>query len=274
MITLEPMGGLANRMRVIASGLNLINNSNRELHVIWNLNEDLNCEFNVLFMPIDRVSIIEKERKYIFAHHSFNPVFYKKIKAHFRNKLLSIDYFINEMDLLTGRVSNGFIEKTAKRNKNIYLKTTQRFASIEEELSQFRPSESIQNLINQQVSKYNNSAIGVHIRRTDNYISISKSPVSLFINKIDEELKRNKDVKFYLATDDLKVEKELIDKFGSAIIVRKKVLNRNETEGIIDALIDMYCLSKTRYIYGSYWSSFSRMSAMLGNIKLNVLSVD
>ena len=112
-MTLEPMGGLANRMRVIASGLNLVKNSNRDLNVIWNLNEDLNCEFDVLFMPIKGVSIIEKEIKYVFAHHSFNPILYKKIKAYFRNKLLGIDYFINEMDLLTSRVSNNFIEKNS-----------------------------------------------------------------------------------------------------------------------------------------------------------------
>ena len=113
MMTLEAMGGLANRMRVIASGLNLVKNSNRDLNVIWNLNEDLNCEFDVLFMPIKGVSIIEKEIKYVFAHHSFNPILYKKIKAYFRNKLLGIDYFINEMDLLTSRVSNNFIEKNS-----------------------------------------------------------------------------------------------------------------------------------------------------------------
>ena len=41
MITLEPLGGLANRMRVIASGLWLMKESNQELEVIWNLNEEV-----------------------------------------------------------------------------------------------------------------------------------------------------------------------------------------------------------------------------------------
>ena len=85
----------------------------------------------------------------------------------------------------------------AEKNKNIYIKTTQRFSNIDQEINQFRPSESIQKLIKEQVSKYNNCTIGVHIRRTDNYISISKSPISLFVNKMNEELKLNEDVKFY-----------------------------------------------------------------------------
>ncbi|MGZ0017455.1 hypothetical protein [Yeosuana sp. AK3] len=272
MITLEPMGGLANRMRVIASGLNLIKNSNRHVNVIWALNEDLNCEFDVLFMPIKGLSIIEKERKYVFAHHSNNPILYKKIKAYFRNKILGIDCFINEMDLLTGRVCNSFIDKLARRNKNIYIKTTQRFSCIEEEINQFQPSESIQNTIDKQVFKFNKNTIGIHIRRDDNKTSVLKSPVSLFVEKIKEELKSNIESTFYLATDDKDVEQELLDLFGTKIIVRNKVLNRNNREGIIDALIDMYCLSKTKYIYGSYWSSFSRMASLVGKIELIVLS--
>jgi hypothetical protein len=49
MIILEPLGGLANRMRVIASGLAVVRESNHKLEVIWNLNKELNCNFDLLF---------------------------------------------------------------------------------------------------------------------------------------------------------------------------------------------------------------------------------
>lgn len=271
MLTLEPMGGLANRMRVIASGLELIKDMEIDVHVIWNLNEDLNCKFEDLFIPIKGVSIIEKERKYVFAHHTNNPILHKKIKAYFRNKLLGIDYFINEMDFLKGRVKSYYINKIVRNNKNIYIKTTQSFANINEEIKNFKPSKSIQKLIDEEVLKFTSDTIGIHIRRTDNKISILNSPTSLFVKKIEEELFLNNKVNFYLATDDINLQKELLNRYGSKMIVREKELNRNKKEGIIDALIDMYCLSKTKYVYGTYWSSFSKMASLLGNIELQVL---
>lgn len=71
-----------------------------------------------------------------------------------------------------------------------------------------------------------------------------------------------------MATDDLETENELIEKFTYKIITYKKELSRNTKKGIIDALIDLYCLSKTKYIFGSYWSSFSDIASRIGKIEV------
>lgn len=81
-----------------------------------------------------------------------------------------------------------------------------------------------------------------------------------------KEIFRNDDVTFFLSIDDIQVENKLISLFGKRIIRRDKSLNRNKIEGIQDALIDMFCLSKTELIYGSYWTSFGEISARIGNI--------
>jgi hypothetical protein len=47
-----------------------------------------------------------------------------------------------------------------------------------------------------------------------------------------------------------------------------KELNRNSQQGITDAVVDMFCLSKTKYIYGSYWSSFSDIASVIGDDKI------
>ena len=275
MITLEPLGGLANKMRVIASGLWLMKVSNQELEVIWNLNEDLNCNFDVLFNQIQDVSIIQKRKKDFFVHHTNHPDLYKRIKAYFRNRLLGIGYCLKEGDFYD-LISNNKIalDKIAKKNKNIYITTTQEFGDNYNNFKVFSPKESIQNSIDNQVSKFNKNTIGIHIRRTDNSKSILQSPTELFISKMEEELYKNPEVNFFLATDDTETEHQLLNRFGSKIIVYEKELDRNLEKGIIDAVVDMYCLSNTKYIYGSYWSSYSDIASRVGNIELKVLNKD
>lgn len=89
---------------------------------------------------------------------------------------------------------------------------------------------------------------------------------------MEEELHNNSTVNFYLATDDKETQHQLLNRFRSKMIVYHKVLDRNLEKGVIDAVVDMYCLSNTKYIYGSYWSSFSDIASRVGNIELKVLS--
>ena len=275
MITLEPIGGLANRMRAIASAIWLMKESNQELEVIWNLNEDLNCSFDVLFNRILNVSIIVKREKHYYVHHTNHPEFYKRIKAYFRNRLLGINYCVKEIDFYNLLPKSKLpLDKIAKKNKNIYITTSQEFGDNHNEFKVFIPSELIQQIIDKQVSKFNKNTIGIHIRRADNINSITRSPIELFISKIEEELHKNSNVNFFLAIDDKEIEQQLLNRFESKIIVYQKVLNRNLEKGIIDAVVDMYCLSNTKYIYGSYWSSFSDIAARVGNIELKVLCND
>lgn len=52
MLYVEPCGGLCNRMRVIASGLNLAKQYNEKIKVIWRLDKGLNCRFEDIFEPV------------------------------------------------------------------------------------------------------------------------------------------------------------------------------------------------------------------------------
>lgn len=87
--------------------------------------------------------------------------------------------------------------------------------------------------------------IGVHVRRTDNRRSIAHSPIEKFIEYINQEIKKDNNVKFFLATDDSSVEIKLQTIVPNKIIVhRKKSLDRNNPLAIQDAVIDLYCLAK------------------------------
>ena len=44
--------------------------------------------------------------------------------------------------------------------------------------------------------------------------------------------------------------------------------SRNTYEGMRFAVVDLYCLSKTSYIIGSYFSSYSHIASVLGGISV------
>lgn len=81
----------------------------------------------------------------------------------------------------------------------------------------------------------------------------------------------NSDSRFYLSTDDSMVQEEFISEYGSHILVREKDFGRNTVVGMQDALVDMWLLSKTTKIFGSYYSSFSRMASLVGCHNLEIL---
>ncbi len=271
MIIIEPFGGLANRMRVIASAMDLSNKTKQKIKLIWVANYDLNCEFLDLFKPIKDIEITNKISKYKFAKATNQESKFKRIFAYFINKIVGIDYCIKEKDF-EKYVWNRKIDllEIVSRNKNIYFQTCEElnFEKNEEFYLNFMPIDNIQNVINQITNSYDKDTVGIHIRRADNYKSIEFSPTTLFIENMINELKVNPNTNFFLATDDLETENELIEKFTYKIITYKKELSRNTKKGIIDALIDLYCLSKTKYIFVSYLSSFSDIASRIGKIEV------
>jgi hypothetical protein len=136
-------------------------------------------------------------------------------------------------------------------------------------------------------------AIGVHIRHTDN-LSAYKfwterstefnpeyiSRLEGFKGYIESRISSEPSLRVLLATDNKKIEKNFRELYGRHVITfDKKYRNgrlkfslrglkftvRGRTSSIEDALIEMFLLSKCRAILGTYYSSFSKFSAVLGN---------
>jgi hypothetical protein len=111
--------------------------------------------------------------------------------------------------------------------------------------------------------------IGVHIRRGDNEKSTNESPSELFWTAMK---KYSLTTIFYLATDSIEVRYEAIERFPNRILFASdNVLSRNDPLGCRDAVVDFFCLSNCSEIIGSYYSSFSEMAAMYGDVPLRVL---
>lgn len=89
----------------------------------------------------------------------------------------------------------------------------------------------------------------MHIRRTDHLASATKSLTSQFVSEIKKEAERNPDMMFFLATDSPEEERTLKSFFpGRIVTYAKSSLDRDDPRAIKDALVDLYCLSKTSRI--------------------------
>lgn len=266
MLIIEPRGGLTNRMRVIVSGLWLQEQLRGELVCLWLRNAELNAPFAALFEPVPGLVIRPLRNRYRFVQASENAHPAKKVLAKWINACLGVDGCLTEPDVsrLVRMGPPAFVE-IGRRARTLYVQTCQRFGAGADGFRKFLPIAPIRQRIGQIVRRFTPGTIGIHVRRTDHAKCIEMSPTALFIQKMTAEIARNPAADFFLSTDDPAVEREMKENFGSRIFVGEKEFSRQTVPGMQAAVVDLYCLSKTSAIWGSYWSSFSDVAAQIGN---------
>ena len=258
-IIVQPTGGLCNRMRTIASAVQLAQKLNCKIKVLWVKDPSLNAPFNSLFDGFPYLVIETTEGS--FYHRLFSLI-YKRIKHYM---LLDQIWIENKA---RGKDESLWIDEI--KDKNIYIEACSDIYKDSGVYDIFKPKSSIQNEVISNSSEF----IGLHIRRSDNEMSIKYSPTKLFLDVIEKEIANDSAVKFYLATDDLQEEKTISERFGDRIFTYKKhSVDRNTEVGIVDAMIDLTNLASCRKIYGSYYSSFSDVAAIWGNTEKKVIKI-
>lgn len=147
-----------------------------------------------------------------------------------------------------------------------FVQACNRFFGAERPLYKFIPVQSLQSIVD---SYEVDNVVGVHIRRTDNRISAAHSPLQGFVELMSREVDLDRGVRFFVSTDEPKVEAEVRMAFPNRIITHTKTsLDRNDPQAIRDAVIDLYCLSNCRKLIGSYWSSFTEVAHLINGIDL------
>lgn len=271
-LTVIPTGGLGNRMLAVAAGYNLAKISNRELEIIWQKDAGLNAAFDDIFefnkswfelKEINKIKydlIYELPRKKNFFLPKFIHLFdSRKWLYHYGDKaeLMDDDYFENIC---------------ISQNKNVVVMSCYPFYKFtnQQVRNLFTPSKAVANRVGE-ILKNNNLEVAIQIRRTDNKWSIENSPVKLFEEAVDKEIKGNPHGKIYLATDDQNIKNYFSKKYGDLIVYNPKKAERDSLSGIIDAVAEMEIMSKCRRIYGSYSSTYSVVASYLGDTDLIVV---
>jgi hypothetical protein len=263
MIEVEPLAGLANRMRVIDSAYWLARDLGKDLLVTWTPYKGLNCSFFALFDKPEDFSVRERRPDIFHENRLFSLYFF------FRS--LGFGKAINLRGVTKNKLDHEKIPALEKKKK-ILIASVHQFYQPERPFYRFVPRDTIRERIDAVMKGYSAHTVGVHIRRADSKLSIQTSTTDKFVCIMNETLKKEPDTTFFLSTDSPEEELLLSGEFGEKVLFTKKELSRNSEQGIMDALVDLYCLGGTRKIIGSYYSSFSEVAARLQGIPLEIVT--
>ena len=288
-LIVQPMGGLANRMRVIGALRQVALQASVPFEVRWVNNTDCGAGWKDLFeIPSDfTVQELLPPKHSGYSHEYYSKKWYKNIPHQLwalRHGYLWFPYnIVEQMEEDTSpegleRLFSNWI-RLLQRGKMLYISTGD-WLGDDYDSSFFKPIQSLLYEINRfyththththtQVALY-----GIHIRRTDNTWAIENSPLSLFEKRIEKILKNEPNALFYLASDDAGTIAHIKNRYGDCILTRNKTFGRTSVEGMQDAVIEMWLLSKTKKIVGSYYSSYSDMAAKIGNVELEIIKND
>lgn len=273
MITLVPVGGLANRMRAIASAAMLAKRCNSPLRVIWFKDQGLNCRFDELFrtdLPYSRIQLAEASWLDLLLYD-------RPRKRNFRMTRFPQQWLFNscirEEEIIRKRDEGFDFTAWGNENKKVHIASYITFVPYPYELLQalFRPNKEIEKAIDKITGSFDDHTIGIHIRRTDNIQSINLSPLTLFIEQIEKDIQKDERANFYLASDSPEDKAKLVELFGNRIRTHQFTTDRNSSKGIQDAATELFVLSRTQKIIGSAWSSFSEIAAQLTGIPCIIL---
>lgn len=274
----EPMGGMGNRFNCIISALVISREYGYQLYIIWN--RDLGCAIK-LSQLIESFPDAKIYDLYRMGYRRiggiltlFSTMFCEKKKRRC-NIFLNEEYMRFEYPNLSQLEKNKLFE-----NERIYISTSCGWvdrASFEYVRDDIIPKRVYHDMVDDIYKDVDRSKLyGFHIRRTDHVVSIQNCPTILFTNKMDQLINQDSEVVFYVATDDYELEEKLKENYGNHIVARNsfsKRVSRNTKSGMMDAFVDVLCLSKCKKIYGSH-STFSTFAAYLGNTELEMMEIN
>lgn len=261
-IIVKPLAGLANKLRAIESTLSLARDLECPVHVHWVPDHQMVAHYHELFEPSELFEVQAGDR-YKYCRSSFSLKGYKKPIAKVINTLYGIQLMFNDLDIASQVRQGSWDIRQMAAGKTVLIDTCHDFYTYHYSFSWVRPLPEIAASIETFAAKFRGRpCIGLHLRRTDNAMSIAKSPDVLFENAIRQEIADNPDSLFFLATDNPDTEKHFLDLFGyDRILVFPKRFGRDNVAATRDALVDWSLLGKCSRLYCSFWSSFSETAA-------------
>lgn len=266
-ITLVPHGGLCNRLRALLSVRYLADHA-PEVKVCaeWADNTECGARFDELFQP----NSLETEQFQVTTRSALHAPD-SRWNLHLPGLLRRFKYdaqWVNFHSSLT-------IENLAQhvlRFQHLYISTGYALCPTPPEgLRRLKPTSNLQARIDALTAHFDEYTIGMHIRRTDNAKSIAHSGDDLFRKAIRDTIAQDDRANFFLATDDNALKAQLVNEFPDRIAVQDCQGSRANFQGMEEAVIDLYALSRTSRLLGSYWSSYTDTAAELGDIPLTIL---
>ncbi len=240
-----------------------------ECRILWKHDDGISCDFSDLFEQNDKVKLLSEKRslEILEAMDNYNRILFRLKNWVTKDfKLVRDGRRVQSNHVLTPKVI------WASTYSTICVHSWSEFGLNQEYFSFLEPVGSVSKEIDRIDTHHRlDQCIGIHIRGTDNALSKANSPPFIFENVISDLIKKDGKSKFYLVTDEPLLGTRLSELFKPNLIFYPRPQNRNTIEGVQGALIDLYCLSRTKRVLGSYYSSFSRVASEIGKKQLDVI---
>jgi hypothetical protein len=275
MITLVPEGGLGNRLKAICSTISYCKQKQQALRIIWFNSWGLRCDYDKLFTLAPGVDFIEihnaKPLDWLMRDNPRKKNFW--IPALFEHVLFNKCIYWYKNSFKPANIYPPYSDELEKYARVFIVQCGAYWQFAEGSEQYIQPTPLVRQLVAEKKKKFAPNTIGIHIRRTDNVHNIRYSPTKLFMARMIEEVNKDHDVKFYLASDSLNEKAFLIECFGDRIITSLHGMTRETEDGIVEAFAEMLVLGSCRKIYAGL-STFAEMAAFFGKTECVILETE
>ena len=300
-IAIAPENGIGNRLRALCSYKVLAKFLDVPFYVFWRKTagfdeteldelidlEDFDCRL------INELQWREIRNNSTHIDKKISGVFEKDINTadtsvSKEDELLHDEYvtkfMTKQIKCLSVRTSNSFcVPFFGKSDSHISKYKFNFWLEYKKIIQSLVPSLLVYEKAKHTLSLFNKDTVGIHIRRGDatnkknpNCYNYGVHP-KFFDKEIARILGTSSDTKIFLATDSVECSSRLSKKYGDKIIIHDKQFVESEFNsekgGQIDAMVELFLLSKTQTMYATSWSTFSEAASKWGDVDTKVISL-
>lgn len=269
MFTIYPNGGLCNRLFALHSAIRLSADIGQPLRAVWITRSDFGCKFEDLFeVPPE----VDEWRTFSHLRTGRGAQIKEAFDRYLRWPPLQPTMFPTEIKRLS-EADFDFRSLGNKRHSDIssfglFYRGNAGFYS-------FQPRAHLRSQIDAVTSQFGPNTVGLHLRRTDHVEAIERSPTERFEAEAQRVVDADPSATFFVASDDMGEVDRLAVRFpGKVLTNRPPSFDRSSLSGMEGAVVDLFCLSRTKRILGSSGSTFSEAAGLLGNIPVSYMVAD
>ena len=276
MFYIKVYSGLNNKLIPLLSLLRISNKENHQIQCLWEpdiYNSKILFQFDDLFNPIQNITFIDKNTYLSKLYDNKLIVYNRNGSDRDRTQIIYSsshkDSVFNSIVHLISYKEDNVLDNFVPYPRSIVQKN-QFIDEMRIVIKKLMPTNEIMDKILSICEKFKNfDVLGIHIRSTDGgFVDI---PTNDVYNAIAQHLKQPNS-KVYISCDNLKLEKNIIDKFKDNILYFDNPFGHiyndkfdRKTFGIKNAVCELFILSKTNSFLATPGSSFSFMVWLLRN---------
>ncbi len=266
-LLVEPMNGLANRIRALDGAVALARAQSRDVVVDWTLDDPLAVPLDVLVeAPAELVTV----RSWRPSHHI------DRARRRLRHAAWRArgGVRIGRERIMRWLEGDGSPQRDLPASRPFLVKTWTRFCVGDEGFGWLRASSAVRDRLDALSAGLDlGSRVGIHIRRGDHAWAIARTPLSAFFDAMARCVDGDAATRFLVATDDASVEAEALRRFGDDRVgtLPKRGRDRISRAAVEDAFVDLLALARCAAVLGTLGSTFCMTAAELGGVPFEVV---